>query len=214
MIKGLKYSQIDSLEKQYLPLTIVYIVIAIFCLNAITNGISYILQGDLSENVMRGDMTLTQKVLGMTLIPVIEEFIFRYCLSFKRSNIILSLALFISYLIVIIGSSNFEINLLIKLLLLVSLSILLFILFDKLIPLDVTFNKEYIFKASLIIFAFMHLNNLSDNQLRFTFIPYIISYLSSIFMLGYLLSFIRIKYSMKYSILSHMIINFIGISMI
>jgi|TARA_B110000902_G_C14220453_1_gene554925 hypothetical protein len=140
--------------------------------------------------------TLYLVVLATVLMPIIEEYIFRYSIvKSKFWQIITSILL-----IVIVSSLNFNYLLIISLVLFL---IVTFYFRKK----DLIFSNLMIYFSSLC-FAFSHLQNLESTSSLSIISPIIV-----IFGLGLILISIRIRYGIFYSILVHILYNSVLISL-
>jgi hypothetical protein len=158
---------------------------------------------NLNENVVSQPRTIVKILFVCLLGPIIEELAFRLPLSTNKNYLLLSIP-FITFLIFIYlkKKSSIDVSLIFSFLIII-------VLFCMVIKLN--FFKDNIFILTHILtllFAIMHWNNtknLTEVNYFFRFILFIIPMLIS----GYFLAFLRLKYGLWWSIVTHCIHNLI-----
>lgn len=143
-------------------------------------------------------------LLGIIIVPIYEELVFRSLLKFKKNNLILFFSMLGGMIVYFVIESRI-IPLIIASVLLAIVLLLLVIFSREKIEHFISSNFKYFFYASAILFGLLHASNFTGNVyiiMAFSFIlggPQII--------MGLILGFIRMNYGLFYSILFHVMIN-------
>ncbi len=155
------------------------------------------------EHISQTQDTSLKLLLAITIIgPILEELIFRLFLVPKYSYICFSLSL----IIIEISKSLWGINCGYELYLLALPAYVLahYIFKDK--SFNTTKHFRLIVHVSVVLFAFVHISNFIDVEFWVYFIIPILT--APQILMGYILSFTRLKYGFIFAVLLHMLINF------
>ncbi len=142
------------------------------------------------------------------LAPVYEEIIFRSLLKFNKTNLILFTSTISILISLLFYRSDIKLGIMFFTILIIF--ILILIIF-KTSTIQKTYNNHfnYIFYSSILLFGFMHISNFSGSTMLIVlFSPLLVS---PQLILGAILGYIRMKNGLAYSILFHLLINFITI---
>ncbi|RUT72819.1 CPBP family glutamic-type intramembrane protease [Ancylomarina longa] len=134
--------------------------------------------------------------------PIIEELTFRLLLIPKYSYISFSLSLIIITFSKSIWGTNYGYEL--YLLALPAFCLAHYIFKDK--SFNTTKSVKLLVHISVVIFAFMHIFNFVDVKTWMYFIFPILT--APQILMGYILSFSRLKYGFLFGVLLHMLVNF------
>jgi len=148
------------------------------------------------------DASLKYIMAVIIFAPVIEELTFRLLLIPKYSYISFSLSLIIIAISKSIWGTNYGYEL--YLLALPAFCLAHYIFKDK--SFNTTKHLRLIVHVSVVSFAFMHIFNFIDVELWVYFIFPILT--APQILMGYILSFTRLKYGFLFAVLIHMLINF------
>lgn len=158
-------------------------------------------------NITHKELDLAPKMnlfLGVILVPIYEEIIFRSLLKFKKINIILFSVTLFSFITTAFFKSRIEVAVFLCFLFLGFLSLL--IIFSRNRIESFIFSRfNYFFYATVLIFGLLHATNFTGNTyalLAFSFVlggPQLV--------LGAILGYIRMNHGLFYSILFHVIVN-------
>jgi hypothetical protein len=134
------------------------------------------------------------------IIPIIEEVVFRLCLSLEVNQMVWSFFLGVIYLLIIGGN-----YLLIDAIYLIFLIAILGILIYR-ASYGISVNKKYISLFSIIVFSIIHLNNYDLNNLSqvIIFLPFL---LGAQFILGVFTTILRLNYNFKFALAFHSLYN-------
>lgn len=195
-----KFAKSKPTVKSILLLLFTYLIFAI----PITFPLILLNAFDLiPEHISQTQDTSLKLLLAITIVaPVIEELIFRLALIPKYSYISFSLSL----VIIAISKSIWEINYGYELYLLALPAFCLAHYIFKGKSFNTTKHFRLIVHVSVVLFAFMHINNFIDVEFWVYFIIPILT--APQILMGYILSFTRLKYGFIYGVLLHMLINF------
>ena len=147
------------------------------------------------------DMSLI--LIGVLVVPPIEEVVFRLWLRVNRS------ALFaVAFLVLLVGVLLLPVSNL-GAVLLIALSVLILVAtlmgFDSDIERAVTRHFGFFFYGSVVLFALTHITNYEPlNASTLLFAPVLVL---PQFLMGTVLGYIRVRYGIGYSILFHVVVN-------
>lgn len=156
-------------------------------------------------------------LMGIFIVPIIEELTFRLALKFSPLNASISFGLIIYFTISILsGSSVYKINriFIVKIVIIIALSIIIYLILSKA---KVSTSLQYVWKkyytqiifSFILVFALLHIRNLSFFSIKnLILIPMLI--LPQI-ILAVLASYFRITYGLFSGILLHSVVNSIPI---
>lgn len=148
------------------------------------------------------DASLKYLLSLIIFAPIIEESIFRLLLIPKYSYISFSLSLIIILISKSIWGANYGNEL--YLLALPTFCLAHYIFKDK--SFNTTKHLKLIVHVSVVLFAFVHISNFIDVELWVYFIFPILT--APQILMGYILSFTRLKYGFPFAMLLHVLINF------
>jgi membrane protease YdiL (CAAX protease family) len=148
------------------------------------------------------DASLKYILSVIIFAPIIEELTFRLLLIPKYKYISFSLSLTIIAICKSIWGTNEGYEW--YLLALPAYGLAYYIFRDK--PFNTTKPVRFLVHISVIIFAFMHIFNFIELEVWMYFIFPILT--APQILMGYILSFTRLKYGFLYGVLLHMLINF------
>jgi hypothetical protein len=138
------------------------------------------------------------------IAPIVEECMFRLSLSFKKRDIILSVAVILGVIIYNFFDNNYIILSIIVLFGLFGLYLVAQLKQD-------VFNKmkdlcgKYILYFSILLFTIAHLTNFGNFEINL--LPIYLLLLLPTFLAGFIATFIRLKISFIFAILFHSLIN-------
>ncbi|MDE5423508.1 CPBP family glutamic-type intramembrane protease [Ancylomarina sp. DW003] len=150
----------------------------------------------------RSDVSLKYILSVIIFAPIIEELAFRLPLIPRYKYISFSLSIFIIAIGKSIWGTNYGYEL--YLLALPTFGLAHYIFKDK--SFNTTKQLKLIVHISVILFAFMHIFNFIDVEFWMYFIFPILT--APQILMGYILSFTRLKYGFLYGVILHMLINF------
>jgi hypothetical protein len=149
------------------------------------------------------DPNTTLILLGVLVVPPIEEVVFRLWLRVNRS------ALFaVAFLVLFVGVLLLPVSNL-GAVLLIALSVLILVAtlmgYDADIEQVVAHHFGFFFYASAVLFALTHITNYTPlNPQTLLFAPLLVM---PQFIVGTMLGYIRVRYGIGYSILFHVVVN-------
>ena len=151
------------------------------------------------------NLTLAEKLIrGVLIAPIAEELIFRLILKENKKYYYISIAVATAYLIVAVILGHQISSILMGIV--ITLESLIFIIhYYKQTDVYSKDNYKYLYWGNILVFGLMHGNNFSFvSHWQIFLIPLLT--LPQIF-LGWVLSYIRVKYGIRYSIGFHFLIN-------
>jgi len=181
----------------------------IFILFFINTTISFIIHKVFNtQRPYGGNLNKKTFLKSVIFIPIIEEFVFRAIQKRKKQSIILFISGILSFFLLLYSK---KINIYLHIILFLFFLIFWFIYFFKFHKKKINpYTKKqsiYIIYLSSIIFGLMHINTFKTINLQIIF-PLILVTLPKVFD-GFLLSLLRFKFGLFYSVLFHVLINLI-----
>lgn len=145
-------------------------------------------------------------IMAVILAPIYEEIIFRSLLKFEKINIILFIIT--TPILIVVTAIHVIVSavILLSILLLSVISLLLIYKRNK-IELFLSSNFKYFFYGVALTFGLTHTSNFAGNfYLILLFSPLLVG---PQIVLGLILGYVRMKHGLVYSIIFHMLVNFV-----
>ena len=144
-------------------------------------------------------------VQGLLVAPVVEELIFRVILRKGKSNYYIFSMTCVVVSIITAYLHRWDSTIIILIILLVG-NVLMLLQYKGVVDIYDSKQYRYLYFGSILAFGLLHIKNfIFPNPLLWIISPLMV--LPQIG-LGFILSFIRVKYGIKYSIVFHLIVNF------
>ncbi|NME69350.1 CPBP family glutamic-type intramembrane protease [Flammeovirga aprica] len=205
-----KVNDITSLDKSVSIFLIIKSIFLFSLISLLYGIVDYLFIHSSSDIVLYSEMSYWEKLLlGSLWAPIVEEFAYRYFLDFKVRSTKISISLLLSFLLIhtvgfffSFGNYNY--------LLFVGYFLCIFLIVDKLIKQSFVDKwKDLFIYISVFGFGISHITNFSLDQLSIDKIPYVICYVLTISIIGYIMTVIRLKFGMRYNIALHFVLNFL-----
>jgi membrane protease YdiL (CAAX protease family) len=158
-------------------------------------------------NITHKELDLASKMnlfIGVIIVPIVEEILFRSLLKFKIINIILFSSTLFTFIATAFYKSGTELAVFPGILLLGFLSLLIIFSRNR-IEYFIISRFNYFFYATILLFGLLHATNFTGNPYTILAFSFILG--SPQLVLGSILGYIRMNHGLFYSILFHVIVN-------
>lgn len=155
------------------------------------------------KHVETSNLSSTFILIGVLLVPVYEEIIFRLCLIFNKRNYFITISVILA-IVVYLFFKHKDISAIIFGLVLALFLILYFFDFEK-IKCFINKHFKYFFWFSVICFGLIHISNFNGDYLTLFVLFPLICFPQLI--MGVILGFIRMQYGFFYSVFIHLMVN-------
>ncbi|MDD4108377.1 MAG: hypothetical protein PHH93_06645 [Prolixibacteraceae bacterium] len=184
---------------------ILQFLILFIILGSPASGLPYILSKLQLIETKISHLTFQQKMIqGLLIAPVVEECIFRLILKENKTYFLITAVICITIIAVEIIMEN-HISAVVFMFILIVVAVISFFHVKRLIDLYSQNNYKYLYWCTIILYGLLHgLNFRFTNHWHIILIPLLTM---PQIILGSILSYIRVKYGIFYSIIFHFIVN-------
>jgi|GEM_PF-3139849 len=195
---------IDCTEKWNSIITLQFLILFII-LGSLASGLPYILSKFLMIGDKISNLTFQQRMIqGLLIAPVTEELIFRLLLKEKKVYFLIN-AVTCTAIIIVAAITGNNISAIIFIIILGITTTIAVIHIKGISDLYSPHNYKYLYWCAILLYGLLHgLNFRFTNYWYTLLIPFLTM---PQIVLGFILSYIRVKYGILFSVIFHFIVN-------